>query len=58
MAFFIKPHVLIHLNKMGWLSAKIDILLKQLTILIHGEVPQSFLNDVVHQILIAMVSLQ
>jgi len=43
---------------MGWLSAKIDILLKQLTILIHGEVPQSFLNDVVHQILIAMVSLQ
>jgi len=30
MAFFIKPHVLIHFNKMGWLSKRINILLKQL----------------------------
>jgi len=27
MTFFIKLHVLIDLNKMGWMSAKIDILL-------------------------------
>jgi len=30
MAFFIKPHVLIDLNKMWSLNARINILLKQL----------------------------
>jgi len=32
MAFFTKLHVLIHLNKMGWLGARIDILLKLLVL--------------------------
>jgi len=32
MAFFTKLNVLIHLNRMGWLSARIDILLKLLTL--------------------------
>ena len=32
MTFFTKLHVLIHLNKIGWLSARIDILLKLLVL--------------------------
>jgi len=47
MVFFIKHKVLIYLNKMWWLSARIDILLKQLTILICGEVSQRFWGNVV-----------
>jgi len=48
MSFFITLHVLAPLHKMGWLGAIIDILLKQLAhFLIHGEVPQHFLGDVI-----------
>jgi len=45
--FYTKPCVLIYLNKIEWLSIRINILLKPLTILIHGKVPRYFLGDVV-----------
>jgi len=40
-------HVLVYLIKMGYLSTRIDILFKHLTILIHGEVPKHFGGGVI-----------